>query len=446
MGAPGVIGRSVLLLLMLGGALFAIPPSVAAPEQGSSAPSPTQKQIEEKNQEIRRLEEEVAQYRATLGEIGKEASTLESQVKAIDRAIALLGTRIKITDTKIGRTNLEISVLAATIAGKELSIATQRERLGYLIGIVAERERETPLEIFFKNESVANFFVSIDRILGVQRDLRTLLLELRATREDLKRQKTDAETKRLELAALSAELADQRSLQEHQRSDRQNLLRETRNQERRYQELLAEVERKRDALQQEINALEAGLKPDFDPAQLPETGPGVLGWPLADLSLRSCFSGIAAALNCVTQFFGRTDFSRAGGYSGKGHNGVDFRASVGTPVYASERGSVRATGDTDARCRRASYGRWILIDHPNNLATLYTHLSLVKVAAGDALNRGELIGYSGRTGYATGPHLHFGVFAREAVAVGELKSRVCGRNMTLPLSPFGGYLDPLSYL
>ena len=193
------------------------------------------------------------------------------------------------------------------------------------------------------------------------------------------------------------------------------------------------MERKREALQQEINSLESGLQANFAPSAVPAPGKGILGWPLPNPIF-------------ITQYFGKTSFARSGAYNGNGHNGIDLRAAVGTPVFASERGTVRAAGDTDLGCRRASYGRWVLIDHPNNLTTLYTHLSLIKVRPGDGVNRGELIGYSGRTGYATGPHLHFSAFVRQAVSVGQLKSRVCGRTMTLPLSPFSGYLNPLDYL
>ena len=136
---------------------------------------------------------------------------------------------------------------------------------------------------------------------------------------------------------------------------------------------------------------------------------------------------------------------KIGAYRGQGHNGVDLRAALGTPVFAGAEGTVRATGDTDLACRRASYGRWVLLDHPNNLSTLYAHLSLIKIRAGEVVNRGELIGYSGRTGYATGPHLHISVFARRAVEVIQFPSRTCRRTMTIPRSPFPGYLNPLDF-
>ncbi|MBI3273871.1 MAG: M23 family metallopeptidase, partial [Candidatus Colwellbacteria bacterium] len=151
--------------------------------------------------------------------------------------------------------------------------------------------------------------------------------------------------------------------------------------------------------------------------------------------------------------FGYTSFAAAGGYGGKrGHNGIDFRGDTGTPVFSAERGIVEAVGDTDIGCRGASYGKWVLIRHPNNLSTLYAHLSAIIADSGEKVARGDRIGLSGKSGYATGPHLHFGVFAAQAVEIKTIVSRVCGRNMTLPVagsdpvSGVGGYLNPLDYL
>lgn len=403
------------------------------PGGGAMAAEDLRGEIESKNQEIKRLEDEAERYRSALGDVERTADSLANQIQAIDLALRRVDANIRVTSAKISRTNLEIRELAENIGEKERSIERSRGELGRLLGALAESDSESPLEILMKNETISGFFISVDALLGVQRDLQAVLRDLRAGREELKDRKTKAEQKRLELASLAEDLADQKALQTEERRQRSTLLQETRNQERRYQELLADVERRRDLLQQEINSLESGLTAVFDRANLPAPGSGTLGWPLP-------------APIFVTQYFGNTAFARSGGYSGKGHNGIDLRATVGTPIFAAERGTVRAVGDTDTACRRASYGRWILIDHENNLTTLVAHLSLVKVRPGEAVNRGELIGYSGRTGYATGPHLHFSVFAREAVSVGQLKSRVCGRIMVLPIAPFGGYLNPLDYL
>ncbi|MBI4132601.1 MAG: peptidoglycan DD-metalloendopeptidase family protein [Candidatus Sungbacteria bacterium] len=419
---PGVV---LFCIAVLGGFL--------AFSFGASADEDIRQQIDQKSEEIKKLEEEAKKFRGVLEETGRQVRTLQGDIRELDRRITGLEATIRVTNAKIARTNLEIKALGQEIQEKEATIAIERDRLRHLVGILAAGDNETPIEILMKNQTLAAFFTSIEYVMTLERDIHSALGELRRDREVLKGQKTEAEKKKLELAALTEDLADQKTLQLEARRGRSALLTETKNQERRFQELLVEVERKREALQQEINSLEAKLVARFDRSLLPKAGTGILGWPLPDPIF-------------ITQYFGQTAFARSGAYNGNGHNGIDFRAPLGTAVFASEGGVVRASGDTDLACRRSSYGRWILIDHPNRLATLYAHLSLLKVTPGASVSRGELIGYSGFSGYATGPHLHFTVFARDAVEVGILKSRACGTNMTLPLSPFGGYLNPLDYL
>ena len=117
---------------------------------------------------------------------------------------------------------------------------------------------------------------------------------------------------------------------------------------------------------------------------------------------------------------------------------MDLRAAVGTPILSAENGIVKGTGNSDIQCPGGSYGKWVLVEHPNKLSTLYAHLSFIKVSTGQEVKRGEVVGYSGDTGYTTGPHLHFTVYDARTVQIKP--SRVCG------LLPYGGYLDPIVYL
>jgi hypothetical protein len=85
------------------------------------------------------------------------------------------------------------------------------------------------------------------------------------------------------------------------------------------------------------------------------------------------------------------------------HAGIDFRGRTGTPVLAGSAGRVETVG------RKGAYGKTIVINHGNSFTTLYGHLSGYAVKKGDWVNLGQTIGYIGRTGRATGPHLHFEV-------------------------------------
>lgn len=102
----------------------------------------------------------------------------------------------------------------------------------------------------------------------------------------------------------------------------------------------------------------------------------------------------------VSSFFGSVLSIRKGG-----HRGIDFGTRTGTPVMASADGVVVSSADTfDGQ---AKYGKTILIDHGGKMTTLYAHLDQRRVAAGDTVRAGQVIGLSGATGKVTGPHLHF---------------------------------------
>ena len=97
------------------------------------------------------------------------------------------------------------------------------------------------------------------------------------------------------------------------------------------------------------------------------------------------------------------------------HNGVDYRAAVGTPVYAIADGTIEWGSPTPLECVRDGTWRWgygisIAINH-GVFTTLYSHLSAINPAMrpGRAVIAGEMIGFTGATGCVTGPHLHVGL-------------------------------------
>ena len=86
------------------------------------------------------------------------------------------------------------------------------------------------------------------------------------------------------------------------------------------------------------------------------------------------------------------------------HEGVDLRASTGTPIYSAANGSVIYAGR-----KLRGYGRMVALSHEGDWSTVYAHLSKIKVKVSDTIKKGQLIGFSGNTGRSRGPHLHFEV-------------------------------------
>ncbi|UTW05380.1 peptidoglycan DD-metalloendopeptidase family protein [Amphritea atlantica] len=87
------------------------------------------------------------------------------------------------------------------------------------------------------------------------------------------------------------------------------------------------------------------------------------------------------------------------------HNGIDFKANTGTPVYATADGAVEYAG----LHKQSGFGKLIILQHALGFKTYYAHLSDVKIKSGTFVSKGQLIGLSGNTGTSTGPHLHYEV-------------------------------------
>jgi murein DD-endopeptidase MepM/ murein hydrolase activator NlpD len=85
------------------------------------------------------------------------------------------------------------------------------------------------------------------------------------------------------------------------------------------------------------------------------------------------------------------------------HRGVDIRARYGTPVTASAGGQIVFTG------AMSGYGSMVVVDHGNDVKTLYAHLSAIYATEGRRIRRGDVIGAVGTSGRSSGPHLHYEV-------------------------------------
>lgn len=161
---------------------------------------------------------------------------------------------------------------------------------------------------------------------------------------------------------------------------------------------------------------------------MPIKRPGVFAWPIKLIK--------DGGVGHITQHQG--EVSRL--YKGKPHNGLDIGAPLGTPVYAAADGIVKEIGNNDINYyRRYQYGKYILIKHENNLSTLYAHLSRQIISRGANVKKGDLIGYSGNTGYSTGSHLHFGVYWAPSVLMKSV-------HPAAGLVPIGVVINPEDYL
>ncbi len=389
--------------------------------------------IDSRNDSIKKLEEEIKQYQTDIEALGKEKDSLSNTIKSLDISKKKLQLDIKITENKIETRNLEIRELSLQIGDKNQRISDGKRVISQSLYNISQINSTSVLETVLGEKSFSNIWNNADQLVSLQASMQLRIKELSGLKTDLESNKKLTEKKKSELVALTNDLKNQTEIIAQTTKEKNAILAETKNIESNYKNLLILRRSQKEAYEREVLEFESALKIAINPNSIPSTGSGILKFPLDKIK--------------ITQYFGNTSFSTKNPqiYSSGTHNGVDFVASIGTPVKASLRGIVSGAGNTDVNSCR-SYGKWIMIKHSNGLSTLYAHLSLISVVAGQEVSTGEIIGYSGNTGISTGPHLHFGVYATEGVNIAKNRgSKYCG-NVTIPYADLKAYLNPLSYL
>ncbi len=394
-----------------------------------------QAQINDHQQKIKDLEQEIATYEKQLTDIGNEKRTLQSAVQEIDISRKKVSVSIQVEEQKIDTLEEQIAQLDGNIATKEQTIVSLKKSLGSLLANINVIEGQTLIEAFLNADSLETAWDEIGTVEQVNAAMQDRVSDLRTERDSLTATRQTSDEKRSERVQHQHTLVAQKRSLDITKKEKSTLLSSTNAKESSYQKLLEDKRAAKIAFESQLQALESELEYTLDPSRIPAAGKGILRWPLDQVLL--------------TQKFGDTAFARSGAYNGNGHNGIDFRASIGTPIKASLSGEVVGTGNTDVYRGCYSYGKWVMIKHANGLSTLYAHLSEISVRKNQNVATGEVIGYSGNTGYATGPHLHFGVYITEAVKLmrlGEWKAKTSCANAIIPVAPLNAYLDPLEYL
>jgi murein DD-endopeptidase MepM/ murein hydrolase activator NlpD len=394
--------------------------------------------IDQKQTEISNLEAEIAKYQSEANKLSDAADDLASTVKRLQINERKFEAQINLTKKKIDQTMAQLVRNQQTINTLGRGIHQNTGAIEHLLRTMNSGEDVSLVEFLSSGKTISQFFADVITIEKLNQKLGGVVLTMKDQKTDTESAQVDLQKTQKELVVLQAKLADEEKIIASEREQQARILKETKNQESSYRTLAATYKKRRDALDAEIRDYESKLKFALDQSKLPTVGSGVLGWPLDNVT--------------ITQRFGRTVDARRLYVSGS-HSGVDFRASVGTPVYAVASGTVEGTGDTDQTCYKASFGKWVFIRHNNGLASAYGHLSLIKALEGQTVSKGQLIGYSGNTGRSTGPHLHLTIYAsrgtdgEEGARVTSKPSVSCpGKNFRQPMAPISAYLDPLLYL
>ena len=394
-----------------------------------------QAEIQQKNSRLAEIEKEIAEFEAALKEVGAERNTLQSAINALELERKKVMADVRLTENKIDATDLEILKLEQDISSTETTISQNQEVIAEILRRMNMSDDESLVEVFLRQEQISDFWNELQDLQTIRTSMHSRIDELEELKEKLNVAYAQNEDRRSELLSLRQQFTDQQSILVSNQADKSELLQKTRNEEASYQQMLADRKAARDQLVAEVRDIESQIQFILDPNTIPSAGTVVFRWPLDNV--------------IITQRFGYTSFALSGAYRGSQHNGIDMGASVGTPIKAPLTGTVRNVGNTDSVPGCYSWGKWVLIDHPNGLSSMFAHLSQISVQPGQKLSTAEIVGYVGNTGYSTGPHLHYTLYVSDGVQVKRFNEFKSVTSCGAALSPFAGieaYLDPMDYL
>lgn len=383
-----------------------------------------------------------------LDETRLRIGTLTGQLMNLNTQIEETEAKIKNVEEQIGHKEDEIKLLEYEIAVKKAEITNQKQMfLEYLEMIyrqqsdfnsINEQELQlNTLKLLFADQNAGETLRSLkySEILEESgRQIFSKLNELMA--EDEKNQKL-MELKRRTLAELQVNLTEEKADLEVKKRAKGALLKQTRGEEKIYQELLENSKKQQEEVQLEVDTLRENLVfiekkarelgADFDPANYAALFNGIENRKILEflngqpggnneLQLRWPVSPSRG----VSAFFREASYAQVFGMQ---HNAVDIRAYQNTPIRAPAEGIVYKAVDN-------GYGySYVILAHQKGFMTVYGHVTKILVKPGQIIEAGEVIGLSGATPgtlgagvYTTGPHLHFEVMKD------------------------GKYVDPLNYL
>ena len=395
----------------------------------AEVPLELEKAIQEKTKSLQAVTQKLQETQKSLTDAEEKSKSLKKELNQISYKMNQLDLGIKSSELTIDKLELEIRALQYEIEEANAKSALKKTAIGELLRLLREKDEESGLISLLKSRTLASSFFEFQSLVSLGQNFSAEVNELAEIQNELSAKLAESSEKKNGVEAEKRTLKSRKGLVQEQKNDRGLLLAQTKNLEKAYLNQISELEKQQEAIFDEITKFEDELRARFDPSLLPGKRPGVFEWPIKLVK--------NGGVGRITQRVGEKSWL----YRGKPHNGLDIGAPQGTPVYAAEDGVVIKIDNNDkSSWKKYQYGKYVLIKHKNNLTTLYAHLSINTIVTDGAyVRRGDLVGYSGNTGYSTGPHLHLGVYWSSSVVF-----------KTVPpaagVVPVGVIIDPEDYL
>ena len=357
-----------------------------------------QDQIDALEQQKSELQSQQASIQTNIDDLIAQQADVIDQKAAMDEKNELARQEIELINEQIDVYTGLIQDKAEELEKAEAAEQAQYELYRKRVRAMEEEGSYTYLDILFQCRSLSDVLSAIDMIGEIMDSDKRLFEEYKAARETTEQVKAEYEATLAQLSEKQETLEAEKAELEEQIAAAVEVINQLQDDIDAAKAEYAKAAAAEAAAQASINAIIAQMQAEEEAArqeaaqnnqQYTGTGSTATGtyiWPCPSSTY-------------VTSAFGMRDHPLFG--DERPHSGIDIAGSAGSEVLAADSGTVAVATYS------SSYGNYVTIYHSNGDYTLYAHMSSLAVSAGQSVTQGDVIGYVGSTGWATGPHLHF---------------------------------------
>jgi len=353
----------------------------------------TQEDIDKLEAESDRLAKEKKELESTLAQLSNDKSAAMRRKTLLDQRIGVLTSEIANTETLITSYTELIAQREAELADAEAQEADQYALFCRRVRDMEERGTISYWSVLFRASDFSDMLSQLDWINEIMSSDQKVIDDLKALQETISGKKAELETNKASAEQAKADLVKKKADLTAQYAEAEALIREIRDNEAEYKDVLKELSEEEDKILDEI----VKLSRELDAQNAAQAGGYI--WPVNSRYITSTVGGR----------------NSPGGIGSTDHKGTDIgRVGYNSQVFASKAGTVIVSQYS------RSYGNYVVISHGSGNTTLYAHLSSRKVKVGAKVSQGQVIGITGSTGNSTGPHLHFEI-VENGVRINPLK-------------------------
>ncbi|MBI2524490.1 MAG: peptidoglycan DD-metalloendopeptidase family protein [Candidatus Rokubacteria bacterium] len=378
---------ALLILLALAGAAW------AQPRKDASEIGDRERTLQQKQRQLR-------EERAKAAAARKREASLLTQLEETEKRLAAKRRQVALLDARIRRAQSDIATLQAEIGRLEMQRGGQEEALARRLRAMYKLEVQGGvLPLVLSGADPVAQAVRLRHLTTLAAVDARMIREYRVTSEGLEESRVRMEARRKELAGLRAEVDSERAEADREAGKRRGLLARVKDERAYHDRMVVELSEATRRLEAFIRGLQARQR---RAARVPERGrsvPGDMGPGVGLGALRGRL--VWPADGRVVGEFGAQVHPRFGTKTFR--NGIDIEVAEGTNIAVVYPGHVVYTGWF------RGYGNLIIVDHGNDYYTLYAHAADIRVAEGDDVKQGQIIGTVGDTGSLQGPRLYFEV-------------------------------------